>query len=284
MCSSFSFCEETSHFRTVPVYHIERLIERNTFPGRKMIAAEEDTDAAADVVISGDLNEYCWSLSFEPAFLVRLFYSGFLPICTDLGPLGDPVYCLLPKLHDLRAVIDLNEDRCFSTERKIEKKFRNFSISVDLHFELVLQRCIAQHGDRSWMCRPLKHALVDLHRHGSSSSQVKVHSVEFSDSQGQVVAGEIGYRVGSIFSSMTGFYTKSGAGAAQLRALGLWLHQRGFSTWDLGMDMPYKRDLGAKLMTRSEWISQVRKERVSQPVQDLSGSVVFSSLTAANHH
>ena len=52
------------------------------------------------VQLDGD---FCWSLSFETAFLRALCYEGFLPICCELGG-GSGLYVLLPKLHVQRCV------------------------------------------------------------------------------------------------------------------------------------------------------------------------------------
>ncbi|CAD7945721.1 unnamed protein product [Amoebophrya sp. A25] len=75
-----------------------------------------------------------------------------------------------------------------------------------------------------------------------------------------LVAGEIGYTTGGIYTSCTGFYdTKySGAGSAQLLLLGQLLAERGYQIWDLGMSMRYKEEvLGASEVSRTEWLRHV---------------------------
>jgi hypothetical protein len=71
----YSFCIARSPLRTVPIYHIERAISRTSLGQGKKLSPEDDLDVAADEIIAGDLDEFCWSLHFEPAFLSRLFYS-----------------------------------------------------------------------------------------------------------------------------------------------------------------------------------------------------------------
>ena len=75
-----------------------------------------------------------------------------------------------------------------------------------------------------------------------------------------LVAGEIGYTCGNVYTSCTGYYSSdfSGAGTAQLYLLGQWLKAQGLPTWDLGMVMDYKRDLGGKEVPRTEWLQKVR--------------------------
>merc|ERR1712031_140188 len=79
-----------------------------------------------------------------------------------------------------------------------------------------------------------------------------------------LVAGEIGYTVGGIYSSCTGFALKNefpGCGTLQLVALGKWLQQRGFALWDLGMALDYKKKLGGKEQPRHMWAACVRRLR-----------------------
>lgn len=274
----YRFCENGSQFRSIPKYHLERVIGSATFPGRRRIGLEENPDSVADEVIRNNLDEFCWSLYFEPEFLVRLFYSGFLPIARDLGLPNDPVYCLLPKLHFKRSVIDVENFQVSSSKRKkLNKSFPGCRVSVDASFEQVINFCLSQHGDNNWLFPPLRKALSHINSH-SGNGPVKVHSVEFTDPDGRIIAGDIGYEIGSIYTSMTGFYSASGAGSALLYSLASWLKLKGFTTWDLGMEMDYKRDLGAKVLNRVEWIKKVRDERILSPLEVLSGSVLVKDL------
>ena len=122
---------------------------------------------------------------------------------------------------------------------------------------------------------------------------VRLYSIEvWNANTGKLVGGELGYSVGSIYSSLTGFSDEDAAGSVQLGkrnvfscqcihgfaqvsvshstllfgnrtvALGKLLTKCGFEYWDLGMELDYKLRLGAELMGRDEFVNEVKRSRV----------------------
>jgi len=92
---------------------------------------------------------------------------------------------------------------------------------------------------------------------------VRLYSVEvWNADTGALAGGELGYSVGGIYSSLTGFSEEDAAGSVQLLALGQLLTKCGFEYWDLGMDLDYKRRLGAELIPRSEFLTHVHRSRI----------------------
>ena len=99
-------------------------------------------------------------------------------------------------------------------------------------------------------------------RHISDMTPVRLYSIEiWNVKSGQLVGGELGYSVGGIYSSLTGYSDEESAGSVQLTALGCLLTRCGFEYWDLGMDLDYKRRLGAQLMPRDEFVANVKRTR-----------------------
>ena len=91
-----------------------------------------------------------------------------------------------------------------------------------------------------------------------------------------LIACEIGYIVGDIYTSYTGAYTVSGTGSISLAATAKILSLLGVRTWDLGMQMEYKEDaLGCATMTRPEWLDHVQM-RVAK-VQSVADAAATSS-------
>ena len=75
---------------------------------------------------------------------------------------------------------------------------------------------------------------------------------------------ETAYTIGSIYTSLTGFWAEESAGSVQLAAIGRLLCGLGFSLWDLGMDMKYKSKIGSHLMPRKQFLEHVHQVRESR--------------------
>ena len=216
---------------------------------------------------------------FDPTLIVQLMAEGFLPIATS--------NYLLPKLHKERSVIHPIFDKVTSqclvhTSHSTMKKCKRFLISVNQDFDEVVNGCHQHHGI-SWLFPPLVQSFKYIHQQTLTTPmmatifsdgtpnipigqcQVRLYSIEVWDSNtGELVAGEIGYSVGNIYTSLTGFTLADSAGSVQLAALGGLLCQHGFETWDLGMDLEYKQKLGARKLDRSDFVSLVKESRSLQ--------------------
>jgi len=104
-----------------------------------------------------------------------------------------------------------------------------------------------------------------------------MHSIEIWQGD-QLVGGELGYVVGSIYTSLTGAKTVDSAGSVQLSALGSLLINCGFKIWDLGMQMTYKTNLGGHSIPRKEWLNEVvncRDQITKLVCEKITASQVF---------
>ncbi|KAH9597500.1 hypothetical protein LSM04_000124 [Trypanosoma melophagium] len=87
--------------------------------------------------------------------------------------------------------------------------------------------------------------------------------------EGDLVAAEIGYIVGDIYTSATGAYSVGGAGTLQLAATGVAMQSVGCKLWDLGMYMEYKDEmLGCVSIPRGSWIKLVREHTSNSTVTE----------------
>jgi len=91
---------------------------------------------------------------------------------------------------------------------------------------------------------------------------VKLYSVEvYNAHTGKLAGGELGYAVGTLYTSLTGFSCEDSAGSVQLGALGKLLWSLGFDMWDMGMSLAYKTKLGAEEMERGVFVDTVKALR-----------------------
>jgi len=221
-----------------------------------------------DALVPGYLKPYMrhyhddfWvSRTFDAKFIASLMYEGFLPIATEYGG----IHYLLPKLHEARCVL---EPKNLHIPKSTRKKAKGFTLRINTSFDKVVEGCHNQHGE-AWLYPPVVTAFKEITSkpdgiHVSQSNVIKLFSIElFEDKTGKLVAGELGYTNGAIYTSLTGFSCVSGAGTIQLYALGSLLHLRGFQLWDLGMSMEYKMNMGAVAWDRPQFLHRVHELRL----------------------
>ena len=199
--------------------------------------------------------DFCQTPLFHFRLVAQLMSEGFLPIATT--------GLLLPKLHRERCVVQLPD--CLHVPRSTKKKAKRFRMTANKDFDGVVAGCHQQH-DHCWLIEPLVEAFRTILEAPNGvptggKTRVRLFSFEVWNEEDELVAGELGYTVGSIYTSLTGFSQQDSAGSVQLVTLGTLLVRQGFTLWDLGMDMDYKRELGAGLMTRANYVAEVRRVR-----------------------
>lgn len=194
--------------------------------------------------------EFCLSLDFQPSLIAEVCYHGYMP----MGEVASTTPLLLIKSHQHRCVLDLQN---LHISRKLRRYARSLTFHINRNFTGCLSQ-IANHHPQTWLIQPLCKALTHLHQ--QSLAGVSFHSVEVYDGQ-NLVAGEIGYTTGSIYSSLAGFHTQNGSGSVQLALLGMVLGESQFAFWDLGMEVPYKITLGAHVVDRWTFLHQWKTHR-----------------------
>lgn len=195
--------------------------------------------------------EFCVALAWEPNFIAEVCYHGYMP----MGEIVQGRPLLLIKSHQQRSILHLEN---LSISRKLKRYARTLSFEINRDFSHCLQQIVAHHQPHTWLIKPLCNALIDLHQQPRTG--VAFHSIEIYE-ENELVAGEIGYTTGAIYSSLAGFHCKNGTGSVQLALLGLVLTESQFAFWDLGMDVPYKKTLGAVLVDRHKFLNDWHKYR-----------------------
>lgn len=260
--------------------HLETLLTEYYGARRLHIRSDDDIEAKIKIIVDKGLGDFCWSLDFSESFLRRLLFHGFLPICTRIPPA--PLFVLLPKLHRRRCV--LRRLSGLHVDRGAKKRSRRYHLTVNASYPEVVLGCIEQHGE-SWLWPPMREALAALWHSGCSDDQmdvshsagaareidssskplpVRLKSIELWTEDRKLVAGELGYTCGSMYTSLTGFYNEPGTGSVQMLALAGLLVRGNFQCWDLGMGMRYKERLGAEDLDRGEFIALQRSLRCDE--------------------
>ena len=230
--------------------------------GIPLVMPPEDTDGLADWLEAEYPDEFCASASFEPGFMDSLCASGFIPMATRGG--GEDEY-LIPKLHTLRAVMD---PRDMVVTRTTRRESSRYSFGLDGRFDEVLSACAETHGD-DWLRPPLREAWLELFASRRDRrcrfASMELYAAGGISARDPLVAGEIGVFAGSCYTSLTGFRRVSGSGTVQLAATARYLEASGVTLWDLGMPLDYKAGLGARNVSRSEFLSLFREAREKAP-------------------
>lgn len=252
--------------------------------------------------------DFCYTLCFHPTFVAQLMSEGFLPIATDdrvLLPKLHQKRSVISLVNENNTCSTNNNSSnvCgdLHIRKSVRKKCKRFDLSINQCFDEVIDGCHKQHGHHCWLYPQLveafrymyemtnsKHDGIYLPRidddnytmantpklamkNRNSHIIVRFYTIQvWNSNTGKLAGGEIGYTVGDIYTSLTGFSCEDSAGSVQLLALGKLLKDNGFKLWDLGMEMDYKSDLGSRMMPREQFVAHVHNSRSLYPFVKLS--------------
>jgi Leu/Phe-tRNA-protein transferase len=216
--------------------------------------------------------EFCLSPTFKPQFIDEVIYRGYFPM--SIAGCYEHDYIMAVKCHTERCAVTLNQD--LHIENSARKRSSKFQVSIDQAFNDVVKMVVQKHGE-NWLCPLIQKAFRCIYDQPNTFKS-KIHSVEIWK-DGVLVAGELGYCCGPIYTSLTGAFTLPGSGMVQLVTLGRLLEQSGYKIWDFGMSMSYKENLGGKTMPRKSWLDLYQSLRTqSPPPLKLEGKVDARSI------
>jgi Leu/Phe-tRNA-protein transferase len=268
----------------------DELLENAPHPTATLIRPE-DLRTSLGLIWRNIRQAYYVTPSWQPEFYVALAYCGFISVSQSMPTHegDDAIPLLIPEIQRSYGVLQFAN---LHIERNVRKRAGQYVLRFDTAFDAVLAELCAYHED-CWLLPEYCELLRVLHARGpvaiglsaaDAASRLQVHSVELYDRlTGELVAGEVGYAIGSLWTSLTGF-TKvdrhPSAGKVQLVALACVLEKCGAALWNLGhppreaterapASMLYKRELGATVVRRRAflrlWIGARDNELIRLP-------------------
>ncbi len=212
-----------------------------------------------ELIVPNTQNNYYWSDEWSESFYVTLAKLGFISTTYDT-PEG---LVLLPELQFEYGVLDFENLHISKKVQQLLKK-KEYVFSINSRFNEVLESFEKYHK-YNWLKGEYRELLECLYKHNEKHENFRVISVELVCFQSQkLVAGEVGYVIGSTYTSLSGFSLKSkpynNCGTLQLVLLAQYLQKERFSFWNLGHPhMEYKQRLGCTVLSREKFLQRWRK-------------------------
>jgi len=209
--------------------------------------------------------DYYWSEDFSPEFYAAQARAGFIAI-TERYHGRELLLCELQRSYALLDFDDLHISR--NVRRILRKEPVSLHVGLDL---LPVFKHIQAYHPRSWLTPRYLHTLQSLNPRQNHPHPIAVTLRH----NGTIRAGEIGYILGSTYTSLTGFSSRDprfrGYGTTQIVLLAQWLKRYRFAFFNLGQPyMPYKFDLGAREYSRADFLKRWH-QAVIQPLPGTPG-------------
>lgn len=216
----------------------------------------KDENILFNYIYANENNNYYITDDFSKDFYILLAYYGFITTSITF----EEKFYLLPEIQFEYALLDFEN---LHISKKVMKLINqnNFEFSINTNLPLVLEN-LEKYHKKNWLTNHYKELITSLKNYQHPNIDFQLVSVElFDKNTNELVAGEIGYRINSTYTSLTGFALKdkkyNNWGKLQLVLLGVYLENNGFSFWNLGHPyMQYKFDLGATTYSRKDFLKR----------------------------
>jgi len=249
-----------------------------TISGHIFILPRDDCREIADAILATEYDQdFCLAGDFDPDFIARMMEAGFLVMSMNLSEDdAEPEYILLPRLHLVRSALFFEN---LHIKKSIRRYLNRYELRADVEFEYILDRCVEKHKS-DWLTPPLVECIKKIRSassggdsggalgnsgggdSGKLTPSEKAHPASFALYRGgKLVAGEFGVVCGKVYTSYSGFYDEDNAGTVQIILAARHLQEQGFSFFDLGMPLDYKKDLGAVDISAEEFVRLFRGEK-----------------------
>ncbi len=175
--------------------------------------------------------------------VIKAYREGIFPWYSE----GDPILWWSP---NPRFILELDD---FKLRRSLKKKLKHFDIKIDTSFDQVIKNCQSiprDDQDGTWITTDVIESFNELHTLGYA------HSIE-AFYEGKLVGGLYGLAIGSVFCGESMFALKSDASKVAFAFLVEKLKLWGFSFIDAQVPTPHLKSLGAKEVSRDEFLEKL---------------------------
>jgi hypothetical protein len=221
-----------------------------------------------DHIYKDTIHHYYAAHDWSVEFYTLMAFHGFIAVSY-----GEDI--LLPEIQRSYGLFDFQKDIfCFHhglLNRLKKLPDDEFVLRFNTSLDQVIDGIATSNGSNNWVnarYRCLGHELLQKKNvkveFNGEIAWFRFVSVEvWKKSTNELVAGEIGYTIGSTYTSLTGFSNREfpSMGSIQLLSLGIFLEDNGYCLWNLGHPpksdgaMKYKTDLGAKVLPRDDFLN-----------------------------
>ena len=204
---------------------------------------------------------YFWSDDFDEEFYINCAYAGFITVSNTI----DEKFILLPELQFEYAISDFNDLHISKKVKQLLKK-DEYKLSINTDLECLLSQMATYH-DNCWITNKYLDLIKRLNSYQHKSIDFKLLCVELKCTKtNTLIAGELGYTIGSTYTSLSGFCSKDKQyrnwGTLQLVLLSSYLKKNNYAFWNLGhASMQYKLNIGAKVYKREDFLNRWIKAR-----------------------
>jgi len=220
-----------------------------------------------ELIAKNMTNDYYWSRDWSVAFYVALAKKGFISTTHD----SKEGLLLLPEMQFHYGILDFKNLHISKKVTKLIKK-NDATLYFNTQFNEVIEQLNLQHKN-NWLKNEYAELLQKIYKEQNKIKNFKIISVELiSKTNQELIAGEIGYVIGSTYTSLSGFSLKekkyNNYGKLQLVLLAKHLENSGFSFWNLGHPhMEYKQKLGSITHTREEFLKRWEEATQSKNIE-----------------
>jgi Leu/Phe-tRNA-protein transferase len=210
----------------------------------------KNNDILHGFIYPSEEHTYYVSDDFSCDFYIALARAGFISVYQE----ENNVAYLLPEMQYSYAVLDFENLHISKKVAKLLKK-DTYTLKINHDIKGVIQ-AIKTYHDECWIDGLYEELLYNLLKEEHENFELMSFEV-WEDSK--LIAGEIGYKIGKTYTSLSGFATKekryNNYGKLQLTLTARYLEKNNYAFWNLGHPyMMYKTDLGARVLFRKEFL------------------------------